>query len=195
MYAMQRTLRLADGPDEVHRAAIGKFEIGKYVPKEMMRSGQSGTESSFIAGKPGSHRFSDPCGSWLASDDVGPFNTSTSDSIHPNLNPPILDPPSSALFAATGISAPNPRTSRSTTPFSPVPAAPPSPAVSTAGRPVPGRLGVAKPHQRHLPLGLGVALYIVEHPRQILSRLVVQAGAAFLEAKVHRQTLGVAAES
>jgi len=38
MYAMQRTLRLADGPDEVHRAAIGKFEIGKYVPKEMMRS-------------------------------------------------------------------------------------------------------------------------------------------------------------
>jgi acyl-CoA dehydrogenase len=23
----------------VHRAAIGKFEIGKYVPKEMMRSG------------------------------------------------------------------------------------------------------------------------------------------------------------
>ena len=40
MYASQRTLRLADGPDEVHRAAIGKFEIGKYVPKELMRSGQ-----------------------------------------------------------------------------------------------------------------------------------------------------------
>ncbi|MEG0862403.1 MAG: acyl-CoA dehydrogenase family protein, partial [Pseudomonas sp.] len=38
MYAMQRTLRLADGPDEVHRAAIGKYEIGKYVPKEMLRS-------------------------------------------------------------------------------------------------------------------------------------------------------------
>jgi acyl-CoA dehydrogenase len=38
MYAMQRTLRLADGPDEVHRAAIGKYEIGKHVPKEMMRS-------------------------------------------------------------------------------------------------------------------------------------------------------------
>ena len=33
-----RTLRLADGPDEVHRAAIGKYEIGKYVPKELLRS-------------------------------------------------------------------------------------------------------------------------------------------------------------
>jgi acyl-CoA dehydrogenase len=38
MYAMQRTLRLADGPDEVHRAAIGKFEIGKHMPKDMLKS-------------------------------------------------------------------------------------------------------------------------------------------------------------
>ncbi|MCJ8169105.1 acyl-CoA dehydrogenase [Atopomonas sediminilitoris] len=32
-YAMQRTLRFADGPDEVHRMAIGKHELGKHMPK------------------------------------------------------------------------------------------------------------------------------------------------------------------
>lgn len=33
MYANARTLRIADGPDEVHRAQIGKTELGKYQPK------------------------------------------------------------------------------------------------------------------------------------------------------------------
>ena len=30
MYAHQRTLRLADGPDEVHRDQVGRLEIAKY---------------------------------------------------------------------------------------------------------------------------------------------------------------------
>ena len=33
MYAMQRTLRLADGPDEVHRNQLGRLEVKRHSPK------------------------------------------------------------------------------------------------------------------------------------------------------------------
>jgi acyl-CoA dehydrogenase len=34
MYAQARTLRLADGPDEVHRNQIGKLELARLLPKD-----------------------------------------------------------------------------------------------------------------------------------------------------------------
>jgi acyl-CoA dehydrogenase len=34
MYMAQRTLRLADGPDAVHRMVVGRNELKKYVPQE-----------------------------------------------------------------------------------------------------------------------------------------------------------------
>ena len=43
MYAHMRTLRLADGPDEVHRRAVARHELGKYIVKD------SGVESSYIS--------------------------------------------------------------------------------------------------------------------------------------------------
>ena len=43
MYAHMRTLRLADGPDEVHRRAVARHELGKYMLKD------TGVESSNIS--------------------------------------------------------------------------------------------------------------------------------------------------
>ena len=34
MYMAQRTLRLADGPDAVHRMVVGRHELKKYMPQK-----------------------------------------------------------------------------------------------------------------------------------------------------------------
>jgi acyl-CoA dehydrogenase len=36
LFAHLRTLRLADGPDEVHKMVIARRELARYVPKEML---------------------------------------------------------------------------------------------------------------------------------------------------------------
>lgn len=38
MYASMRTLRLADGPDEVHRRSVARMEIGRYPDKDEPRT-------------------------------------------------------------------------------------------------------------------------------------------------------------
>jgi acyl-CoA dehydrogenase len=37
-YAGQRTLRFADGPDEVHTDQIGRMELAKYIPEDVRRA-------------------------------------------------------------------------------------------------------------------------------------------------------------
>jgi acyl-CoA dehydrogenase len=41
MYASQRTLRLADGPDEVHNRSIARLEFGKYGGKEAIAAAKA----------------------------------------------------------------------------------------------------------------------------------------------------------
>ena len=38
MYTGQRTLRLADGPDEVHHFVVGRFELARYGDEEIEKS-------------------------------------------------------------------------------------------------------------------------------------------------------------
>jgi acyl-CoA dehydrogenase len=48
MYAHQRTLRLADGPDEVHARAIARNEFGKYGGRDAMNAAKDGFSSGDV---------------------------------------------------------------------------------------------------------------------------------------------------
>jgi len=57
MYASQRTLRLADGPDEVHWFVVGRSEIASmedaarsYNPKETFYANQASDNTGIFAG-------------------------------------------------------------------------------------------------------------------------------------------------
>ena len=57
MYASQRTLRLADGPDEVHWMVVGRSEVNKgeeaaasYNPKEAYLANTSSVDDGVFSG-------------------------------------------------------------------------------------------------------------------------------------------------
>ena len=43
MYAHLRTLRLADGPDEVHKLSIARRELQQYLPRQLTTTRRSGS--------------------------------------------------------------------------------------------------------------------------------------------------------